>query len=148
MSLSWKRPLSFSPVRLAHALGLCAAVAGIGFWAYMLHQPAAQTTTRVDAAGPAADPAGGAVAQWLGPGRIRMDIVVVGLILRRDRAVAVLAVNGAAPKAYMAGEELALGVTLDAIDATGVTLGRSDGAVRIAAPALSDKDAPGIERVP
>ncbi|MGJ7573599.1 hypothetical protein ACSFBX_23945 [Variovorax sp. RB2P76] len=103
--------------------------------------------TRPAAAAPT-DPAAQTVAAWLGPGQLRLNVAVVGIMRRHDRAVAVLAINGAPPKAFMAGETLMRDVTLASIEPDAVTIARAGIATRIAAPLRPDYGPPGIVRVP
>ncbi|QTF08711.1 hypothetical protein HC231_12965 [Brenneria izadpanahii] len=147
MNFTWKRPSVCFSARLTHLLGLCAAGAAICFWVYVLRSPGEPAAQPADSMARADDPAGAAVAGWFEPGQVRLNIAVQGLILRHDRAVALLAINGAAPRAYIEGEELLRGVTLDVIDAAGVTIGQADGTLRLAAPALPARGISGIERV-
>lgn len=134
--------------RTVHALGLVAVVAVLGYWGANLHPPAAVPAAAPAAPAAQADPAARTVAAWLGPGQLRLDVAVVGLMRRDDRAVAVLKVNGAPPKAFMTGETLMRDVTLVAVDAGAVTIERAGATTRIAAPARPDPGPPGIVRVP
>lgn len=148
MTPPWKWPASISPASTAHVLGLAAVIVVTSFWVNRLYpsQPVA-VQTRAAVAAPA-DPAAQTVAAWLGPGQLRLNVVVVGLMHRHDRAVAVLAVNGAAPKVFMAGETLMRDVTLVSIEPDAVTIERAGSAIRIAAPVGPDHGPSGIVRVP
>lgn len=145
---TWKWPAPVSPVRAVHVLGLGAVIAGVCFWGYRLHGPQAAAPQAQPSAAVPADRAAQAVAAWLGPGQMRLNVVVIGLVRRHDRAVAVLAINGALPKAYMAGETLAREVTLASIETDAVTIERAGIATRIPAPLRPDYGPPGIVRVP
>lgn len=148
MTRTWKWPSPLSSARMAHVLGLAAVVAASCFWAYKLRQPT-PVPPQVQAL-PAVlrDPAASSVADWLAPGLVRLNVAVVGLIRRHDRAVAVLKVNGAPPKPFMAGEILMRDVTLQSIAPDAVTLERAGTAIRIAAPLRRDYGPSGIVRVP
>jgi general secretion pathway protein C len=129
-------------------LGLAAVIVVATFWANRLHQPRpAPVQTKAAVAAPV-DPAAQTMAAWLGPGQLRLNVAVIGLMRRADRAVAVLAINGAPPKAFMAGETLMRDVTLASIEPDAVTIERAGIATRIAAPARPDYGPPGIVRVP
>lgn len=144
------KPLSLGipPARAAHLAGALAVAFGLFFWGGRL---LGSTTS----AGPAqamprmaADPASDAVAAWLGPGDVRLNVALLGLVSGRGRAVALLSVNDAAPRAYVAGEPLMRDVVLQAVDAGGVTVLRAGQSIRIAAPPGAEPAAAGIVRVP
>ncbi|WP_411882695.1 type II secretion system protein N [Polaromonas sp. YR568] len=148
MTRTWKWPSSLSPARMAHVLGLAAVVAAACFWGYTLRPPKpAPPQVRAAPVVPQ-DPAARAVAGWLAPGQVRLNVAVVGLIRRHDRAVAVLRVNGAPPRPFMAGETLMRDVTLKSIAPDAVMLERAGTAIRIAAPLRRDYGSSGIVRVP
>ena len=148
MTPTWKWPASISPASAVHVLGLAAVIVVATFWANRLHQPRpAPVQTKAAAAAPA-DPSARTMAAWLGPGQLRLNVVVIGLMHRADRAVAVLAINGAPPKAFMAGETLMRDVTLASIEPDAVTIERAGIATRIASPLRPDYGPPGIVRVP
>ncbi len=145
---TWNGPAWAASPRTAHALGAALFVACVCLWAYALHVPdAPPPQAPVAAATAAGDPAAEAVAGWLRPGPLRLNVTVVGLMRRHDRAVAVLTVNGAPPKAFMTGERLLPDVRLVAIDADAVTIERAGATTRIVAPVLPDPGPPGIVRV-
>ena len=149
MSVNWKLPSAVSPERLVHVAGFLAVATGVGVWGYLLFQPA-ETIAPQDVEMPAivADAAGEAMAGWFGSGPVRLDVEVIGLVRKSDRAVAVLSVNGAPPQAYMAGESLMTDVVLASIDRDGVTVERAGVVLQIAAPAVPDSGVEGIRRVP
>ncbi|MGJ7542485.1 hypothetical protein [Variovorax sp. LT1R16] len=148
MTRTWKWPPAVSLPHAVHAAGLAAVLVGVCFWVDRLHvrQPAPQQAPAVAAF--RADPAAQTVASWLGPGKLRLSVAVVGLVRRQDRAVAVLGVNGTSPRAFMAGETLMRDVRLVSVERDGVTLDRAGILIRIAAPARPDYGPAGILRVP
>tara|TARA_R110002051_G_scaffold144694_1_gene217517 strand:+ start:47784 stop:48080 length:297 start_codon:yes stop_codon:yes gene_type:complete len=95
-----------------------------------------------------ADAAGEAMAGWFGSEPVRLDVAVIGLVRKQDRAVAVLSVNGAPAQAYMPGESLMTDVVLTSIESDGVMVERAGVASRIAAPTMPDPGPGGISRVP
>jgi len=149
MKRQWKWPSSVSPRWLVHVLGLFAVGVGTYFWSYRLQQlqPTAAPVEKAPVVH-RADPAAQAVTAWLGPGQIRTNVSVIGLMHRRDRAVAVLAINGAPPKAFLVGDTLMHNVTLASIDSSSVTIDRAGIPTRFAAPLRPDYGPPGIVRVP
>ncbi|CAB3647163.1 general secretion pathway protein GspC [Achromobacter pestifer] len=148
MTRTWKWPSSVPPARLVPVFGLVAVLASVAFWGYRLYQPKAAPPPAQAAQAAVADPAAETVAAWLGPGQLRLNVAVVGLIRRHDRAVAVLTVNGAPPKAFMTGETLMRDVTLVSIEPDAVTVDRAGDPIRIAAPSRPDYGPPGLVRVP
>lgn len=148
MNRTWKWPPAVSPQHAAHAAGLVAVLVGVCFWADRLYTPRPVPPQAAAAAVLPADPAAQAVAAWLGVGELRLNVAVVGLMRRQDRAVAVLAVNSASPRAFMAGETVMRDVKLVSVEPDGVTLDRAGSLIRIAAPARPDHDPTGIVRVP
>lgn len=136
-----------SAQRLAHLLGAVTLVAGLVFWGYYLRLPEPESSAKPATVSGSVDPVSEVVAAWLGPGDVRLDIKVLGLVQRRNRAVALVAVNGAPPIAVMAGEPVMNGVVLQSIDQERVTLGRGGTLIRIAVPQRADDEA-GIVRVP
>lgn len=136
--------------RLAHLTGAAACAASLVFWGYILRSPQAQSPVAQAAAAPAADPASVVVAAWLGAGEVRLDARVLGLAQSVDgRAVALVSVNGAPPKAVMAGEMLTEGVVLRSIDVGTVTLERGGSLLRLDVPKREDASGDnGIVRVP
>jgi general secretion pathway protein C len=139
----WK---TISPVWMVHIAGAFSVAAGLSWWAYQWHTPAASALPTPAHAARAADPASDIVARWLGPGEVRLNIKVIGLARRHDRAVAVLAVNDAPPAAYLAGETLMRDVVLQSVEPDGITLRRAGTALRIAAPAYPAPNVTGIVR--
>jgi len=129
-------------------MGLATAMASMCFWGDKLYQPQPTPTQMRATPVVRGDPAAQAVASWLGPGQVHLNVAVVGLIRRHDRAVAVLTVNGAAPKSFMAGETLMREVTLQAIGTDAVTVERAGTSIRIAAPPRRDDGSSGLVRVP
>jgi general secretion pathway protein C len=149
MHTRWKWPSTVPPARAMHAAGLAAVVAIAGFWGDRLQQlrPVTAPVEKAAAVLPA-DPAAQAVATWLGPGQVRVNVSVIGLMYRQDRAVAVLAVNGAPPKAFVAGETLLRNVVLSSIASDAVTISHDGVLSRFAAPTLPERGPPGIVRRP
>ncbi|MGJ7498850.1 hypothetical protein ACSFBF_00680 [Variovorax sp. ZT5P49] len=148
MTRTWNWPPSVSPQHAVHAVGLVAVLIGVWFWADRLHSSRPAPSQAPAVAALPGDPAAQTVATWLGPGQLRLNVAVIGLMRRQDRAVAVLTINGASPKAFMAGEALMRDVTLVSIEPDGVTVDRAGTVTRIAAPPRPDHGPAGIVRVP
>ncbi|MEI2417872.1 type II secretion system protein N [Orrella sp. JC864] len=133
----------------AALLGLGLLLAALLYWAMALRQPLPAAPQA--ASGPAAaDPAAQALAQWFGPGEVRMDVEVSGLLRSAGQAVAVMAVNGQPPRTYRVGDEVAQSATVAAIEGDAVLV-RRDGQLvryRVPAPRGADADQDGIVRRP
>lgn len=130
---------------IVHAAGLLLVVAGVATWSHLLSQPSpAPRATQAEATAP--DPTADVQAAWFGPGEVRANIAVKGLIKGADHGVAVLAVNGAAPRPYRVGEALTRSVTLSAIEAGAVVIDKAGVSERIAAPVVPQPASPGIVR--
>ncbi|HEX7866127.1 MAG TPA: type II secretion system protein N [Variovorax sp.] len=126
-----------------HAAGLLLVVAGVVTWARLLSAPAPEASLAPVQA-TQADPAADALAAWFGPGEVRANIAVKGLIRAGEHGVAVLSVNDAAPRPYRPGEALGKSVTLTAIEADAVVIDKAGTSLRIAAPMLPQPATPGI----
>ncbi|SDS18891.1 general secretion pathway protein C [Halopseudomonas litoralis] len=148
MSVTWRLPQTVSPVRLIHAAGLLAVAAGVCVWGYVLYQPESAPVQEAEVSVIVADAAGEAMAGWFGSEPVRLDVTVIGLVRKSDRAVAVLSVNGSPAQAYMPGESLMNDVVLTSIETDGVTVERAGVESQIAAPAIPDTGPDGISRVP
>lgn len=141
LSAGWLIPLA----------GVLAVGGGLIFWGLRLHAlraPVAPAAPSVPAPVRTADPDGERVAAWLGPGEVRLNVAVLGLVRRNDQAIALLSVNDGPPKPYKVGEPLMREVTLQAIEADGVTVSHAGKPVRLAAPPRPDPLPGGIVRVP
>ena len=134
------------PVRyVVHATGLLLVIAGLTTWGHLLSRPAPPHRA-APAQAADADPTASAQAAWFGPGEVRVNIAVKGLIKGSDHGVAVLAVNGAAPRPYRVGEVLSRSVTLSGIEAGAVVIDKAGTSERIATPMLPQPARPGIVR--
>ncbi|AYN19517.1 hypothetical protein [Alcaligenes aquatilis] len=136
-----------SPARVVHIVGALLFVGGLLLWSYKLHRVEPTPVPSTPAVQSASDPASEIVAGWLGPGDVRLNISVVGLMRRQDKAVVVLTINDGPPTAYMSGETLMRDVILKSVDADGITVERSGGGLRIEAPARLEPDPSAIVRV-
>ena len=128
-----------------HAAGLLLVLAGVATWARLLSAPAPSVPPQ-PARTTQADPSAEAIATWFGPGEIRDNVAVKGLIRSGEHGVAVLSVNDAAPRAYRTGEALGKSVTLSAVESDGIVIDKAGTSQRIAAPALPQPATPGIVR--
>ncbi|UXH77424.1 hypothetical protein [Roseateles amylovorans] len=123
-----------SALWITHAAGAVGLMASAAVWIAPLKRPEAPAASAPAPVTTFTDPAAATLASWLGPGAVRIHVVVLGLATRNDRSVALLKINDAPPRAFMPGETLARGVTLTAIEPDGVSIAREGEVMRIAAP--------------
>jgi len=118
-------------------LALLAALAGVATWAVLLVTPAPQHRPE-----PAPATKGvvteGAAAQWFAQTPPRLDIKVSGLLATSQGAVAILAINDAPAQAYLVGDTLARGASLQAIESDAVVVEQAGTQLRVAMPGLPD----------
>lgn len=115
---------------------LLAAVAGVALWSTLLLTPA-QSHSPVPAAAPVEQVESLAV-QWFSQQAAQVDIKVSGVMAGTRGAVAILSLNGGPPRSYLAGERLAQGVRLVAIEAEAVVIEQGKGNLRLNVAKLPD----------
>ncbi|MGP1614567.1 MAG: hypothetical protein ACTS5Y_05855 [Pollutimonas bauzanensis] len=141
------RRWTMQPANAVLIAGGLAALAGAGYWGVKLGRPLPALSS-VQAASQAPDPAAQALAAWFGPGDVRLDVVVSGLIKTAGRAAVVLAVNGAAPRAYVVGDELAQSARLRGIEREAIIVDSAGRTLRFPTPQRAQPEPAGIVRVP
>lgn len=126
---------TLSPLRLVNIAGVIAVASGLLFWGLQPWKMQEQTTP--DSPQILAVPATAtAVDKWFAPGVVRMNVTVQGIMVRRDRAVALLSVNDGAAEPYMVGDNVLTNVQIRTIDATGVVLERAGESLSFPAPEI------------
>lgn len=125
---------TFSPARpdapaLLRGLAMAACAAGTGVWAALLLAPVPHEFPPALETAEQAAPDTSAVAQWFGGQALRVRVAVSGVIASNDGGgAALLSVDGAAPRAYRAGQTLAPGVVLESVSRTSISISQ-DGVV-------------------
>ncbi|NIF25126.1 general secretion pathway protein GspC [Pantoea sp. Tr-811] len=124
-----------SPGLLLQGLGGLVAVAGAVTWAWVL-APAAALPTQAQAAAtaPLADTGAG---RWFADLPAQVDIRVSGVLSGRAGTVAIISLDGGPAQAVEAGDELARGVKLVAIEQDGLVIERAGERSRVEVPALA-----------
>ena len=126
------------------ALAVAVAAGGALYWSGVLRQ-APPAMPQPTAAATIGDPTAQALAGWFGPGEVRIDVVVNGLLKSSGQAVAVMAVDGAPPRAYRVGDAVAASATVDAIEADAVVVSRHGEAMRFLVPDPAAGDPAGAD---
>ncbi|MDH0647658.1 general secretion pathway protein GspC [Pseudomonas sp. GD03858] len=126
---------------LLQASGALLALAGLATWAIVLLQPAqvmavAQPSV---AQAPEETPAG----RWFANIPLQVDIKVSGVMAGSQGAVAIVSLDGGPARAVRDGEELARGVRLVAIEASGLLIERGGQRSRVEVPVLARTPFPG-----
>jgi len=127
-----------SAPRAVRVLAIAAAAAGLGLWSAILLAPT--PTDLPPALNTSSTPVSDtrSVAMLFGTdGVLDTQVAVLGLIAAGEQGSAVLSVDGATPRAYRVGAEVAPGLVLVEVSTTGVELDRNGTRLRAKAPALS-----------
>ncbi|ARP84153.1 hypothetical protein CAL12_27300 [Bordetella genomosp. 8] len=137
-------PQRFDSARLARGAAMLVLAAGVGTWGAILLAP--RTSNLPPLLVPRARAAGDttALARWFGTSAAPVKVTVLGLISAGDRGAAILAIDGAAPRAYRVGQAIADGVTLAKVESAGVVLDQGGTAIRVAVAALPALKTPGF----
>lgn len=104
---------------ILQGLALIAALAGGLVWSSLLLTPAesnAPVTTSSDPVSRADSPA----LHWFSSQPVMMDIKVFGVMAAKQGAVAIISLNDGPPRSFLAGDGLANGVRVSAIDGDAV----------------------------
>ncbi|WP_312450568.1 MULTISPECIES: type II secretion system protein N [Pseudomonadaceae] len=112
-------------------LALLAALGGVVTWGVLLFTPAPQHGSEPS---PVAKEAAteGAAAQWFAQTPPRLEIKVSGLLATSQGAVAILSINDAPAQAYLVGDILSRGASLQAIEADAVVVEQAGTQLRVA----------------
>ncbi|SAI69094.1 Uncharacterised protein [Bordetella ansorpii] len=135
------------PRALVRLMGLVGVVSAIAVWGYLLFEPLPPAAPPAMATAPAADPSQDKLVQWFVPGPLKIEVQASGLMWSSVRAVAVLSVNGGAPRAYAVGDTLVDSVTVHRIGRDGIEVDKAGEIVRIALPEQPGVAGGGITRV-
>lgn len=116
---------------------MVAFAAGIGVWSAILLAPAPRPAPPALAPAAVAASDVGPVAAWFGAGPAsRVKIVPSGLIAAGQSGSAILAVDGARPRAYATGQNLAHDLVLVAVLPQGVIVAQGSEETEILLPEL------------
>lgn len=126
-----------SPAQIVQALGLLAALAAVATWSSLLLTSAESRTPDV-APQRMAERSDSPALQWFSNQPAAVDIKVSGVMAGTRGAVAILSLNGGPPRSFLAGERVAQGVRLVAIEAQAVVIERGGEQTRLAVARLPD----------
>ena len=126
---------SFDAPALLKVVAMVAIAVGVGVWGAFLPAPAPAKLPPALDAGAVPAQATAPVAQWFGGAALRVRVAVVGTIASESGAgAALLSVDGAPPRAYRVGTELAPGVILQAVAPTAVSIDQDGTIEQISMP--------------
>ncbi len=126
---------------LASKLSLLILAAGVGVWGAIIFAPSPPPPPPAALASASLQTDTSPVARWFGSGAgAKVQVVVAGLIAAGPRGSAVLAIDGRPARAYAVGHELADGVRLAQVNATGVVLDQGGERVEVLASVLPPVD--------
>jgi len=127
----------FSMPQLVQSAALLAALAGVVTWSSLL-LTSAESHTPDAAPQVLAARSDNPALQWFSNRPAPLDIKVSGLLAGARGAVAILSLNDGPPRSFLAGETLAQGVRLLAIEADAVLIERGGQTSRLAVSKLAD----------
>ncbi|WP_273820784.1 MULTISPECIES: general secretion pathway protein GspC [Pseudomonas] len=129
--------LGVAAPRILQGAALLAALAGVLFWSSLLLTPAQSNTPVMERSTPIAGIDTPAL-QWFSNQPVAMEVEVSGVIAGAQGAVAIISLNGGPPRGVLAGERLAPGVRLLAIEGDAVILERGSQPTRLKISPLPD----------
>jgi general secretion pathway protein C len=127
----------FSAPQLVQSMALLAALAGIVTWSSLLLTAAESRTPDVPSQQLAARSDNPAL-QWFSNQPAAVEIKVSGVMAGSRGAVAILSLNGGAPRSFRVGESVSHGVKVAAIEGDVVVIERGTEKSRVALDKLPD----------
>lgn len=126
-----------TPAQTIQALALLAALVGVATWSSLLLTTAESHT-------PAAAPqvlaarSDSPALQWFSNETAPVDIKVSGVIAGGSGTVAILSLNDGAPRSFLVGENVGVGVKLVGVEGDGVVIERGGERVRLGVERLGE----------
>ncbi|MCW0921981.1 general secretion pathway protein GspC [Pseudomonas sp. RG1] len=126
-----------TPAQTVQALALLAALVGVATWSSLLLTTAESHT-------PAAAPqvlaarSDSPALQWFSNETAPVDIKVSGVIAGGSGTVAILSLNDGAPRSFLVGEKVGVGVKLVGVGGDGVVIERGGERVRLGVERLGE----------
>lgn len=126
-----------TPAQTVQALALLTALVGVATWSSLLLTTAESHT-------PAAAPqvlaarSDSPALQWFSNETTPVDIKVSGVIAGGSGTVAILSLNDGAPRSFLVGEKVGVGVRLAGVEGDGVVIERGGERVRLGVERLGE----------
>lgn len=121
----------FNLATLVQVLALVAALAGIVIWGTLLNATVPRQAQASSEPAPPAAAGGLMAAQWFDSSANNVQITLSGLLASPEGAVAILSIDDAPPKAFLADEQLAEGIHLRRIEGDAVVIERGGNQSRL-----------------
>lgn len=128
----------FSPPQIVQALALIAALVGVATWSSLL-LTSAESHTPVVAPQVLAGRSDSPALQWFSNETAPVDIKVSGVIAGGSGTVSILILNDGAPRSFLVGEKVGVGVKLVGVEGDGVVIERGGERVRLGVESLGDR---------
>lgn len=126
-----------TPAQTVQALALLAALVGVATWSSLL-LTSAESHTPAAAPQVLAARSDSPALQWFSNETAPVDIKVSGVIAGGSGTVAILSLNDGAPRSFLVGEKVGVGVRLVAVEGDGVVIERGGERVRLGVERLGE----------
>jgi len=126
-----------TPAQTVQALALLAALVGVATWSSLL-LTSAESHTPAAAPQVLAARSDSPALQWFSNETAPVDIKVSGVIAGGSGTVAILSLNDGAPRSFLVGENVGVGVKLVGVEGDGVVIERGGERVRLGVERLGE----------
>lgn len=126
-----------TPAQTVQALALLAALVGVATWSSLL-LTTAESHTPAAAPQVLAAKSDSPALQWFSNETAPVDIKVSGVIAGGSGTVAILSLNDGAPRSFLVGENVGVGVKLVGVEGDGVVIERGGERVRLGVERLGE----------
>ena len=126
-----------TPAQTVQALALLAALVGVATWSSLL-LTSAESHTPAAAPQVLAARSDSPALQWFSNETAPVDIKVSGVIAGGSGTVAILSLNDGAPRSFLVGEKVGVGVRLVEVEGDGVVIERGGERVRLGVEKLGE----------
>ncbi|MDH2079011.1 type II secretion system protein N [Pseudomonas atacamensis] len=126
-----------TPAQTVQALALVAALVGVATWSSLL-LTSAESHTPAAAPQVLAARSDSPALQWFSNETAPVDIKVSGVIAGGSGTVAILSLNDGAPRSFLVGENVGVGVKLVGVEGDGVVIERGGERVRLGVERLGE----------
>ncbi len=126
-----------TPAQTVQALALVSALVGVATWSSLL-LTSAESHTPAAAPQVLAARSDSPALQWFSNETAPVDIKVSGVIAGGSGTVAILSLNDGAPRSFLVGENVGVGVKLVGVEGDGVVIERGGERVRLGVERLGE----------